>query len=151
MPFARRKVGAGVKHRFQSRRRIRTGPEFHAVFQARTSVADGLIVVYGLENDAGFSRLGLSVSRKVGGAVTRNRWKRVLREAFRLNVEQMPPGLDYVIVPRAVPPPSMPEAAESLVRLSGDLLRRIRNRKSPNRRPAERDHERKPDHKSEKK
>lgn len=128
--------------RFQNRRRIRTGPEFHAVFQARVSVADGLIIVYGLENDEGLSRLGLSVSRKVGGAVVRNRWKRVLREAFRLNVARLPPGIDFVIVPRTVPPPSMPEAAESLVRLSADLLRRIRSRKSPNRRPDERDRDR---------
>lgn len=105
-------------------------------------MADGLIVVYGLENDEGLSRLGLSVSRKVGGAVVRNRWKRVLREAFRLNVERMPAGIDFVVVARAVPPPSMPEAAESLVRLSADLLRRLRNRKSPNRRPEKRDHDR---------
>jgi len=122
---------------FQRDQRLRTGPEFHAVFQARVSVADALLVVYGLENEAGHARLGLSVSRKVGGAVVRNRWKRVLREAFRLNVERLPAGLDFVIVPRAVPPPSMPEAAESLVRLAGDLVRRIASRKSSSRRPAE--------------
>lgn len=134
-----------MTHRFSSNRRLRTGAEFHAVFQARVSVADGLFVVYGLENNEGLSRLGLSVSRKVGGAVVRNRWKRVLREAFRLNVERLPPGLDYVIVARAVPPPSMPEAADSLLRLSSDLLRRMRNRKSPTRRMPERDRADRPD------
>lgn len=128
-----------MKLRFSSQRRLRTGAEFHAVFQARVSVADGLFVLYGLDNDDGLSRLGLSVSRKVGGAVVRNRWKRVLREAFRLNVEQLPVGLDFVIVPRAVPPPTMPLAAESLLRLSSDLLRRLRNRKSPIRRMPDRD------------
>ena len=46
------------------------------------------------------SRLGLSVSRKVGGAVRRNRVKRLLREAFRLNQHRMSTGYDLVAYPR---------------------------------------------------
>ena len=45
-------------------------------------------------------RLGLSVSRKVGGAVERNRIKRVLREGFWAEAERLPPGADYVVVAR---------------------------------------------------
>lgn len=130
-----------MKLSFGRDRRLRTGPEFQAVFQVRTSVADGLLIVYGLENENGVSRLGLSVSRKVGGAVVRNRWKRVLREAFRLNAPQLPVGLDFVIVPRAVPPPTMPEAAASLRRLAGDLLRRLASRRSSGRREPQSDRE----------
>jgi ribonuclease P protein component len=130
-----------VKLGFGRDRRLRTGPEFQAVFQARTSVADGLLVVYGLDNKSGVSRLGLSVSRKVGGAVVRNRWKRVLREAFRLNAPLLPSGIDFVIVPRAVPPPTMPEAAASLRRLAGDLVRRLATRKSQGRRETQSDRE----------
>jgi ribonuclease P protein component len=43
-------------------------------------------------------RLGLSVSRKVGGAVQRNRVKRLLREFFRINQAKLPPGVDIVAV-----------------------------------------------------
>ncbi len=49
--------------------------------------------------DAG-PRLGLSVSRRVGGAVERNRVKRVLREAFWEEAERLPAGSDYVVVAR---------------------------------------------------
>ena len=45
-------------------------------------------------------RLGLSVSRKIGGAARRSRVKRLLREAFRLNKHRMPAGIDLVAYPR---------------------------------------------------
>jgi len=85
---------------FPTSLRLRRSGDFQRVYRQRCTVADGHLLVFGCENGLPHARLGLSVSRKVGNAVVRNRWKRRLREAFRLNQDQMPPGMDLVIVPR---------------------------------------------------
>jgi ribonuclease P protein component len=54
-------------------------------------------------NTLSFSRFTVSVPRKVCTAVLRNRWKRMLRESFRLNKEKIGPGLDIVAVPTRAP------------------------------------------------
>ena len=51
-------------------------------------------------NDLGITRLGITVSKRIGNAVKRNRIKRVLRELFRLNKSRFPEGYDIVIVAR---------------------------------------------------
>lgn len=111
---------------FRPRHRLRTPAEFKRVFAGRRSASDNLLVVYGLENGRSHARLGLSVSRKVGGAVLRNRWKRLLREAFRLQLAQLPPGLDLVIVPRADASPELEPLRQSLRRLARRVAERIR-------------------------
>lgn len=86
--------------RFSNDLRLRTSPEFRHVFRSRHSVADDVLIVYAAANGMLQCRLGLSVSRKVGNAVARNRWKRLIRESFRLQRSEIPAGMDFVVVPR---------------------------------------------------
>ena len=84
----------------RNQRLLRTA-EFQAVYAAKGRAADGRLVVYARASGLEETRLGLSVGLRVGGSVVRNRVKRLLREAFRLNRAAFPAGYDIVIVPLA--------------------------------------------------
>src|SRR6476660_3224228 len=92
--------------RFPKRARLLRASEFERVFQARNSASDAWLVLYGAASELEHPRIGLTVSRRVGNAVVRNRWKRLLREAFRLSQNQLPP-LDLVCVVRGQSPPPL--------------------------------------------
>jgi ribonuclease P protein component len=113
-----------MNQRFLTQYRIRRAGDFQRAFRRRSSVADPWIAVIGYPNGLPHPRLGLSVSRRVGGAVVRNRWKRLLREAFRLTRPQLPPGIDLIVIPRAVEIPTLASLVESLPRLATRLARK---------------------------
>jgi ribonuclease P protein component len=94
--------GAGGGRR---RRRLSRSAEFERVYRQGRSKANRYLVLYAFPREEGADeddgpRLGLSVSRRVGGAVDRTRVKRVLREAFWQEAERLPDGSDYVVVAR---------------------------------------------------
>lgn len=105
-------------HRFPAKYRIRRQADFNRVYRSRKYAADETLVLNACVNGLPYSRLGLSVSRKVGNAVVRNRWKRLLREAFRLCRDSLPTGIDYVLRPRRGAEPRFEAIARSLPSLA---------------------------------
>ena len=92
--------------RSPKRRRLSRSAEFERVYRQGRSKANRYLVLYAFpraedapEEGEG-ARLGLSVSKRVGGAVDRTKVKRVLREAFWAEAERLPEGADYVVVAR---------------------------------------------------
>ena len=89
-----------MSNRYTRAMRLTHKREFQRVFARSVRTGRGPLLVYALPNDAGTHRLGLTVSRRVGNAVKRNRVKRLLREVFRLNQHHWPGAYDWIIVVR---------------------------------------------------
>lgn len=109
---------------FRPHEHLRRPADFQRVYDRRRSASDGILLVYARENDLPYVRVGLSVSRKVGGAVERNRLRRLYREAFRLTRHALPEGLDIILIPRH-PVPTLEELKQSLPRLVGQVARKL--------------------------
>jgi ribonuclease P protein component len=125
-----------VDQRFPKQLRLLSRTDFRRVYEHRCAVNDGVLRLLGRLNELPHARIGLSVSRQCGNAVIRNRWKRLLREAFRLSREQMPSGLDFIAIPRAEEPPDLSDLTKSMINLSWRLSKRLKQQESTARRQA---------------
>jgi len=84
-------------HGFSKAERLRKRREFLGVYERGDKIRSTYFVLYMLENGRPHHRLGITVSRKIGRAVVRNRIKRRLREIFRANKQAIYPHCDLVV------------------------------------------------------
>jgi len=119
---------------FPQSHRLKTPAEFDRCYKRKRSTSDDVLILYACENGLDHPRLGCSVSKKVGNAVMRNRYKRLFREAFRLAQHELPSGVDLVLIPRPGTEPTMTMVKESLVKLARQAARRL-NQTNPAREP----------------
>jgi ribonuclease P protein component len=89
--------------------------EFRRVYSKGRSAATSRLVLYALKNYKGDTRFGISVSGKIGNAVTRNKLRRRCKEFFRLNTALFKKASDYIAVAR------LPAASADYAELSRDL------------------------------
>jgi ribonuclease P protein component len=86
--------------KLQPQERVRCAADFRRAFRKGLRLDGALFTLLAAENGLELGRLGLATSRRVGGAVARNRAKRLLRESFRRNKTETIRGLDLVLVPK---------------------------------------------------
>jgi ribonuclease P protein component len=117
---------------FPQRGRLLRPADFSRIYETRQSAAVGPLVLYAAVNraDPHGIRVGLSVSRRIGSAVVRNRWKRRLREAFRQVRPRLPVGNDFVIVVRSGPPPRGASGAAEVEGMISARAARVVGRRS---------------------
>lgn len=106
--------------RMNKKGRIRKNLEFRRVYRRGKSYSNALLVLYIFKNSMNidYSRVGISVSKKVGNSVVRSRVKRLISESYRLNKQNLKTGYDLVFVARsAIKDKSYSEVESSVINL----------------------------------
>ncbi|RMG17846.1 MAG: ribonuclease P protein component [Deltaproteobacteria bacterium] len=123
--FGGLRAGGSDGARFPKAERLRKRPEFLAVQTRGEAIRCGPLTLVVLPRRHGPRRVGITVSRKVGNAVTRNRVKRWLREVWRHNREALPESIDVVLIAR---PSAAGAGYRALTRAFLDCARRLREK-----------------------
>ena len=101
--------------------RLRKRKDIERVFARAHRAADGILTVFAAPTGLDRPRCGVGVSKRHGGAVRRNRIRRLCREAFRLSRAELPVGWDYMIIPRVGDEPPLAVLRSSVVALARRL------------------------------
>ena len=114
--------------RFRATQHLRRGADFERIYARQCRGSDQHLLIFADSNQLSCTRIGLSVSKKHGSAVRRNRLKRLLREAFRLTQHELPQGLDLILIPRQGIASTLADYQQSLARSVKYISRKLNPR-----------------------
>lgn len=111
--------------RFPKAARLKETDRFNDVIRKGGFAADDTLVVHVLPNGLPITRFGITIPRRTGNAVVRNRWKRLIRESIRHGRQDLPGGFDVVIRPKRGAEPRHLAIARGLPKTIRRALRRV--------------------------
>lgn len=113
--------------RFPKSVRLVSPLDFDRVFHDGVVASDSVLVIHAARGKQTWTRIGLSVSKRVGNSPIRNRWKRLIREAFRRQKMELPLGIDMVVRPKCGTVPDYETVFASLLKLAMQLDRKLKS------------------------
>jgi len=120
-----------VRYFFRKDQRVVRRDDFTRLLRQGACAADGTLVLFALAGSPDQqAKLGVTIPKKVGNAVVRNRWKRLIRESFRTQRDEIPSGYNYVIRPKKGADPIWTEIKTSVPKLAKKAVKRMAKHRS---------------------
>ncbi|MGI9474898.1 MAG: ribonuclease P protein component [Rubripirellula sp.] len=121
-----------MRYLFRKHQRIVRSEDFTRTLRTGACAADGTLVLFAIPmdetNEDTPRKIGITIPKKTGNAVARNRWKRLIREAYRTQQYDLPSGYDFVVRPKKGAQPDYREIRKSIPRLANKAVERHRRR-----------------------
>ena len=121
-----------MRYSFGKHQRVVRSDDFTQTIRRGSCAADGTLVLFALPKDeidcTRPSRIGITIPKKTGNAVIRNRWKRLIREAYRMQQHALPTGYDFVVRPKKGADTDWGKIQHSIPRLANKAVQRQRRR-----------------------
>jgi len=118
-----------MRYSFGKKKRVTRSGDFTKIIRLGTCVADGTLVLFALPKTSADNsiRIGITIPKKTGNAVQRNRWKRLIRESFRVQQAALPVGYEFIVRPKRGATPSWRAIEKSIPHLAHKAAKRARH------------------------